>query len=142
MSEIFTTKSAAETIEFGRRIGETLKGGELILLYGELGGGKTQFTKGLALGLGVTETVISPTFTIERIYRGKSFELHHLDLYRTHDDREMLEEIREFTGSKKIVTVIEWPENLADLSEMNAMVINFEYVSDNERKITIKDASE
>lgn len=135
----YTTKSAAETVSLGEKLGTTLKGGELVLLRGELGGGKTQFTKGLAKALGTTETIVSPTFTIERVYEGKSLVLHHFDLYRTKQDREILEQVTEFTRLPLNVTVVEWPENLVALLRFNHILVEFSYVEneDNERKIII-----
>jgi len=135
----YTTKSAAETASLGEKLGATLKGGELVLLAGELGGGKTQFTKGIAKALGIAETVVSPTFTIERVYAGKTLVLHHFDLYRTRQDREILEQITEFTKSPLDVTVVEWPENLTALTGFNHILVDFNYVEneDNERKISI-----
>jgi tRNA A37 threonylcarbamoyladenosine biosynthesis protein TsaE len=70
MQKKFITKSDQETIALGFKLGSELCGGEFIALTGDLGGGKTQFTKGIAKALGITETVVSPTFTIERIYQG------------------------------------------------------------------------
>lgn len=133
----FTTKSAEETLRLGEKIGAALTGGELILLIGDLGSGKTQITKGIASGIGVSDTVISPTFTIERTYQGKSFELHHFDLYRTKEDRELSQEIDELISSKANVVVIEWPENLSSLMRKDHIEIIFNETDDDERQITI-----
>lgn len=138
MSETFITKSAEETTKLGEKIGKSLKGGDLLLLTGDLGGGKTQFTKGVARALGISEMVVSPTFTIERAYQGKRLTLHHFDLYRTHEDRELFEEISEFTRSSNDITVVEWPENMKSLSEFPHTLISFEYLEDNERKLTLE----
>lgn len=140
MQGSFTTKSAAETVSLGEKLGATLKGGDLVFLRGELGAGKTQFTKGIAKELGVADTVVSPTFTIERIYEGKRLVLHHFDLYRTHEDREIREQIIEFQSSPLDVTVVEWPENLAALAEMSHYEVSFKYVNDEEdREIKISE---
>ncbi len=132
----YTTKSATETTKLGEELGITLKGGDLVLLTGELGGGKTQFTKGIAKALGISETVVSPTFTIERTYQGKTFTLHHLDLYRTHEDREIQSQIEEYVTSPLDITVIEWPENMTILASKNHYLVNFSYTDDDNRVIT------
>ncbi len=137
--EIFTTKSAAETIDFGKRVAESLTGGELILLFGDLGAGKTQFTKGIATGLGITETVISPTFTIERTYEGKKLVLHHFDLYRTTEDRELEHEIRDLLSEKFNVVVVEWPDNMKSLMGIPHIAITIEETDEDERNIKIEE---
>lgn len=132
----FLTKSNDETIALGKKIGSLLKGGEIILLEGDLGGGKTQFTKGVAEGLGITETVISPTFTIERIYSASNLELHHFDFYRLMgNDPEIIEEVEELRHSGKNIVVIEWPQNLFTSMPKEFLLASFEYISENERSI-------
>ena len=139
MSETYITKSTEETINLGAKLAKSLKGGDIILLYGDLGAGKTQFTKGVAKGLGITEMVTSPTFTIERIYQGKRLVLHHFDLYRTHEDREIAEQISEFARSGVDVAVIEWPENMQNLTKYSRLKVSFEEPEDEAtRKITIE----
>lgn len=135
MQKTFTTKSDIETIALGSKLGASLRGGEFIALTGDLGGGKTQFTKGIAKGLGITETIVSPTFTIERIY-GK---LHHFDLYRTHDDQEIAEGIRDLAGDPENIVVVEWPENIAGILPQIYTAINFKYIGENEREIIIEE---
>ena len=80
-----TSNSAGETIKYGQLLAQTLKKGQgaMIALEGDLGGGKTQFAKGIALGLGIVENVISPTFVIRRDYQGEKQKLFHYDFYRT-----------------------------------------------------------
>jgi tRNA threonylcarbamoyladenosine biosynthesis protein TsaE len=148
MQKSFTTKSAEETINLGKELGSKLHGGELVLLYGELGGGKTQFTKGIASALGITEIVVSPTFTIERIYsstshcedegRGNLLTLHHFDLYRTDNDRELFQEIQDLLVDKQNVVVVEWPENMKALQSLDSIKLVFEYVGDNDRLVKIE----
>lgn len=135
MQKTFTTKSDIETIALGSKLGASLRGGEFIALTGDLGGGKTQFTKGIAKGLGITETIVSPTFTIERIY-GK---LHHFDLYRAHDDQEIAEGIRDLAGDPENIVVVEWPENIAGILPQIYTAINFKYIGENEREIIIEE---
>jgi len=107
------THSEVETSAIGRELGGTLSGGDVVLLYGDLGAGKTAFVKGLAEGLGIArDEVSSPTFTLIQEYRGGRLTLFHVDLYRIEDPRELddlgLDEIAE-----EGVLAIEWPEKLA-----------------------------
>lgn len=102
------TKNESETYALAGKIAKLLKGGEAILLSGNLGAGKTTFTKGLAKGLGVTKTVVSPTFTIVKEYEGNSLTLYHIDMYRIEDEDEIYELGIEELYRDDSVTVIEW----------------------------------
>ena len=98
MEQIFqmitvTTSSAEETIAFAEKIGAMLKGGDIIAYKGGLGAGKTTFTRGLAIGMGLPDEVSSPTFALVNEYRGKALTLYHFDMYRI-----MNEEALETTG--------------------------------------------
>lgn len=93
-----------------------LVGGEVITLTGDLGAGKTTFTKSLALALGITQPVTSPTFTLMNEYQGTKLKLYHFDMYRIEDPSEILETgINEFFGNRDAVCVIEWAENINSL---------------------------
>lgn len=138
MQKTFTTNSNQETIALGNKLGALLKGGEFLALTGDLGGGKTQFTKGIAAGLGIKETVVSPTFTIERIY-GK---LHHFDLYRVSEDREIREQIKDLSFDGGQVIVVEWPDNISEILPVNYISIHFGYIDENVREIVISTNSE
>ena len=85
------TRSQPQTVAVGRALGECLAEGDVLVLTGDLGAGKTQLTKGMAAGLGITEDVTSPTFTIEMVYEGGRLPLYHFDLYRL-DDPDQLED--------------------------------------------------
>ena len=110
----FRTRTANETIELGRRIGAVLRDGDVLVLNGDLGAGKTQLTKGIADALGVVESVTSPTFTIQMVYEGSELELCHFDLYRL-EDPEQLDDTGLFDvlGADG-VCVIEWGDKFAD----------------------------
>ena len=86
---IIETNGERETYASGFRLGETAKRGQVFALIGDLGVGKTVFTKGLAAGLGITEPVSSPTFTIVQIYEGGRLPFYHFDVYRIRDVEEM-----------------------------------------------------
>jgi tRNA threonylcarbamoyladenosine biosynthesis protein TsaE len=135
---IFTTNSETETVELGKKLGEKLKGGEVIALLGDLGGGKTQFTKGIAKGLGIKEEIVSPTFTIERIYPGSEITLHHFDFYRLGVyDPEIAEEVQELQSEKTNVVVIEWAKNLDGILPKDFLEIYFHYLDGDSRKLEL-----
>ena len=138
MQKEYSTKSVEETRAVGAMLAAELKGGELILLYGDLGAGKTQFVKGIAAGLGITDTVVSPTFTIERVYEGDHCALHHFDLYRTAEDEEILAEITDLVKDLRNIIVVEWPENMPSLMSQANYKVGFETVSEREREIAIE----
>jgi len=112
--------SAAQTQRLGVRLGELLQGGELILLNGQLGTGKTTFTQGLAQGMGITENINSPTFTLLKEYSGPGTQrdvgpaLYHFDLYRLDNPEEILDLGFEDYFYSNGVCVVEWA-NKADL---------------------------
>lgn len=114
MEAVFTTHSQGETIALGQSLGALLQPGDVLVLTGDLGAGKTQLTKGIAAGMGVEGDVTSPTFTIEMVYEGTSMPLYHFDLYRL-DDPDQLEDTGLFDvlGTDG-VCVIEWGEQFSD----------------------------
>ena len=121
----FHTKSPAETRAIAETFASSLRGGEVIALQGDIGVGKTVFTKGLAAGLGITSNVTSPTFNIVRQYNGR-LPLYHFDVYRITDPDEMLEiGFEEYLYSGAVV-VIEWPELISDLIPQDAITITIE----------------
>jgi tRNA threonylcarbamoyladenosine biosynthesis protein TsaE len=130
------TASEQETQAVAREFSATLRAGDVVLLSGDLGAGKTTFVRGLAEGLGIDpREVSSPTFTLVHEYRGNGLTLYHADLYRLEraaTDDLGLEEI----GVKDGVLAIEWPDRLThDLP--GAMLIRLEVVDDASRRITI-----
>lgn len=131
----FLSHSETETYEFARRVAERLKGGETILLNGDLGAGKTTFTKGLARALGVTETVTSPTFTYVREYEGR-LPLFHFDMYRVADADEVYELGLEEYFYRGGVVVVEWNkfDNVKD-----PIVINVKSLGDDLREFETDD---
>ncbi len=98
-----------EMRQLGEKIGRLVEGGEFIELIGDVGAGKTTLTKGIALGLDITEPVQSPTFTISRVYEGRGgIELRHYDFYRLNEAGIMSDELSESIGIDDVVTVVEW----------------------------------
>lgn len=112
--KVYETSSEEETYEIGRKFGEGAQAGSVFALEGDLGAGKTVFAKGFAAGLGITEVISSPTFTILQIYDSGRLELYHYDAYRIEDPSEM-EEIGYadyFYGEG--TCLVEWPGNIAE----------------------------
>ena len=139
-NQIIETYSAQETYDLGKKIGEQLSPGSVLTLVGDLGVGKTVFSQGLAEGLGITEPVNSPTFTIIQIYEGGRLPFYHFDVYRIGDISEMDEIGCEdyFWGDG--VCLIEWanlieeilPEHYTEITIEKNPEKGFDY-----RKITI-----
>lgn len=134
MEEIIKVKNLAQTKRLAKKLSKSLKGGETILLYGDLGAGKTTFTQFFAKALGVKDVVTSPTFNIVKEYDGKKMKLYHFDMYRIEDFGELQE-----IGAEDIlyknehdVAVVEWPDN-AKMDYKNIVKITIEKVSDTER---------
>ena len=115
MSEkCFETHETSETIALGTRLGALLQPGDVLVLTGDLGAGKTQLTKGIAAGMGVDDDVTSPTFNILMVYEGAQMPLYHFDLYRL-DDPDQLEDIGFYeTLEGDGACVIEWGEQFSD----------------------------
>lgn len=107
--------SPQDTYELGKRIGETAGAGSVITLIGDLGVGKTVFTQGLAAGLGITEPVNSPTFTIVQIYEGGRLPFYHFDVYRIGDVSEMDEIGYEDCFYGEGVCLIEWADLISEI---------------------------
>ena len=136
-SDEFTTHSPEETFALAKSIGEQLKGGEIFLLSGDLGAGKTVFAKGMAAGLGIDPTeVTSPSFTLINIHEGR-FRFYHIDLYRLESDALDLG-LEEIFEDEKAVTMIEWAERLS-LVPVRGTKVDLFYVSDSERRIGISE---
>lgn len=111
------TNSEKETLALAREFAKTLKGGEIIGLIGDLGAGKTIFAKGLAAGLGVKNTVTSPTFVLMKIYKikrttSKIKQLVHIDAYRLQPPTEAADIGLTDYFNKKNILLIEWPQNI------------------------------
>ncbi len=112
-----TARSVSETVNIGARLASYLKRGDVVLLYGDLGAGKTHFTKGIAAGLGIDGYVVSPTFTIVNEYRSGSLPLFHMDVYRLAEFDELIE-IGFFDYLAEGVTVIEWADRFEELARL------------------------
>ena len=133
----FISNSLEETISFGKKIGEILRPGDIIALSGELGSGKTWFTKGIALGLGIpSEAVTSPSFTLVNEYEGK-FKFFHIDAYRLKDKSDFLSAGLDEYFYKDGIAVMEWADRWPEILPENTIKIRLDIVNEKRRKITI-----
>ncbi len=132
------TNNVIQTEQFAKQFAQSLNGGEVLLLHGDLGAGKTHFVKGLAVGLGIDDTIVSPTFTLHNVYYG-SLTLNHFDFYRIEDsmEAEMLG-LTEFFGDPQSICAIEWSENIADILPSNCIDITINKLGQDEREIIIE----
>ena len=129
------TRSAAETRALGKRLAERLQPGDVLLLEGDLGAGKSELTRGIAAGLGVTETVTSPSFTILNVYESGRCPLYHFDWYRLESSEELYElGMDEYLGGDGIA-VVEWPGRCPDAVPEGAVRIRMTAAGENERII-------
>lgn len=135
MAREVTTSSAEETRRLGREVGSTLERGDVLLLEGQLGAGKTTFVKGIADACKVEAMVRSPTFALMHRYRGDP-DLVHVDLYRE-SDAAGLEDLYLDAGADDVVIVVEWPRNLANYLWPDAPRVLFEHVDETTRKIVV-----
>lgn len=127
-----------ELREFGVKIGKNLKGGEVILLRGDMGAGKTHLTKFIGEGMGIDEYITSPTFALLNIYEGR-VPLYHFDTYRLEDGVDLdLLGFDEYIYSDTGVSIIEWPERIEGLLPDDTLDIFIETTGKNTRDIKIK----
>ena len=130
------TESAADTRALGERLAGQLKAGDVILLEGELGAGKSEFARGVAKGLGVQETVTSPSFTILNVYESGRLPLYHFDWYRLESAEELYElGMDEYLGGDGIA-LVEWPGICPDAVPEKHLRIRIETEGENTRRIT------
>ncbi|MBR2659555.1 tRNA (adenosine(37)-N6)-threonylcarbamoyltransferase complex ATPase subunit type 1 TsaE [Candidatus Saccharibacteria bacterium] len=129
-------KTEAELIDFGREIGQNLSAPKIIELVGDVGAGKTTFTRGLAEGLGVEEPVTSPSFTIKKTYTTKNGGyLAHYDFYRLKDPGLMSEDLAESINDENTITVIEWGKSVENLLPPSHLIFTITFNSDGTRTI-------
>ena len=133
----FLTNSPEETEAIGKRLGEMLTPGAVIAYQGDLGAGKTAFTRGVALGLGAKEPVTSPTYTIVNEYLSGKYPLFHFDMYRLASSDDLFDIGWEDYLERGGICAVEWSENVADAME-NAIVVTIEKLGEDTRRITIE----
>ena len=132
----FITNSPQQTEALGAALGKLLTAGTILAYRGDLGAGKTAFTRGLARGLGCTELVTSPTYTIVNEYLSGRLPLFHFDMYRLHSSDDLWDIGWEDYLERGGICAVEWSENVADAME-NAISVCVEKLGEDQRRITI-----
>lgn len=136
-------QSDTEMQQFGEKIGRLLVGGEVIELIGDVGAGKTTLVRGLARGMGVTETVQSPSFTINRVYDANNNQrLVHYDFYRLHDAGIMANELAEALSDTKTSVVIEWADAVESVLPADRLTITISSPTETSRQTVITSGGE
>ena len=133
----FITNSPAETEKIGAALGQVIPAGSIIAYRGDLGAGKTAFTRGLARGLGTAEMVTSPTYTIVNEYLGGRCTLFHFDMYRLRSSDDLFDIGWDDYLDRCGVCAVEWSENVDDAME-DAIYVTIEKLEENARRITIE----
>ena len=136
----FQTNSPAETEAIGAALGKILTPGTVIAYRGDLGAGKTAFTRGLAKGLGCREIVTSPTYTIVNEYLGGRLPLFHFDMYRLRSSDDLFDIGWEDYLDRGGICAVEWSENVEDAME-DAICITIEKLGEESRQITLEGGS-
>ena len=131
-----TTHSADETQALGKKLAESLRPGDVIAYFGDLGAGKTAFTRGIAEGLGVSEQVTSPTYTIVNEYMSGRLPLFHFDMYRLSSADDLFDIGWEDYLDRGGVCAVEWSENVTEAME-GAVSVTIDVLGENTRRITI-----
>jgi tRNA threonylcarbamoyladenosine biosynthesis protein TsaE len=130
------SSSSSNTELIGRQIGANLKGGEVIRLSADLGGGKTTLTRGILDGLGSADMVASPTFTISKIYTAGDLNIHHFDFYRLNDAGIIANELSEVAEDPNNIVIIEWADIIQDILPGKTINIALDYDSEVTRQIS------
>ena len=133
----FITNSPEETEKIGERLAAVLTPGTILAYLGDLGAGKTAFTRGLARGLGCRDTVTSPTYTIVNEYTSGILPLFHFDMYRLRSSDDLFDIGWEDYLERGGICAVEWSENVADAME-DAITVRIEKLGDEQRRITIE----
>ena len=128
--------SSGETEKLGEWLGHNLRGGEVIELVSDLGGGKTTFVRGLTRGFGSSDKTASPSFTISKVYKAGKKELYHFDFYRLSESGVVANELEELLDDPNIVVVIEWANIVRGALPANRLTVTFKTLDENTRQLT------
>lgn len=132
---IYKSKNENDTYLLAAKLAYLLKGGDIVLLNGDLGAGKTTFVKGIAKALNVKEVVTSPTFTLLKTYKSNRYEIVHIDAYRL--ENSSFEEMEDYLNDENVL-FIEWSSCLKNQEDIQEnLTINIQYVSKNQRIFTL-----
>jgi tRNA threonylcarbamoyladenosine biosynthesis protein TsaE len=127
--------SSDKTLEIAELVGQRLKGGEVIELVSDLGGGKTVFVKGVAKGMGVKDLVGSPSFTLSSEYKAGDLTLHHFDFYRLGEPGLMTNTISDVLGKPETVVAVEWADLIDTVLPSDRLSIRIRAIGDNSRHL-------
>ena len=133
------TNNEDETVLEGKKLGSSLTPGTVVALFGELGAGKTVFTRGLAAGLGVSSTVTSPTFTIVNEYYGR-LQLFHFDLYRLENENELFDIGWDDYLERGGICAVEWSEHAGSALPANSVIVNIKNLGGEKRILEINES--
>ena len=133
----FITHSPKETEQLGQKLGQILPAGTVIAYRGDLGAGKTAFTRGLARGLGIADPVTSPTYTIVNEYVSGRLPLFHFDMYRLHSADDLFDIGWDDYLERGGICAVEWSENVAEAME-DAITVTIQKIGEESRKITLE----
>ena len=138
MELVLVTQNAKATEALACHIGRQLRGGEVIELVSDLGGGKTTFTRGLAEGIGSHDRVSSPTFTISKAYAGTKLVLYHFDFYRLAGDAGLISyELQDVMDDPSAVTVVEWGEVVSRVLPEKRLLVTLTKIGETERELRL-----
>lgn len=144
MDKKYITTSYNNTQKIGESLAKEIlklpiQGGAIVLcLEGNLGGGKTTFLQGFAKGLNIKQKILSPTFVIQKRFKIKNRNFFHIDCYRLKNEKDILElNFLEIIKNPNNILAIEWPQKIRKVLPKNTILINFEFIDNNTRKITI-----
>lgn len=136
----FISKSLEDTKFFAKDFAKKLKPGQTVLLFGDMGAGKTTFTKSVIQSLGFNGVVTSPTFTLVNQYKAKDFFIFHFDMYRLEDINEAYEiGLDEMLLDKNAIKIVEWPEKATDILPKDALKLYIKVLGDNTRSFCLEE---
>lgn len=137
MKQVYKTSQAQETEAIGEAIGKQLKGGEVIELTSDLGGGKTTFVRGLARGFGSLDRVASPTFTISKVYQCGTKEMHHFDFYRLQESGLIGYELEDVLNDPDNIIVVEWSKIVEKILPHERLIVRISTTGDTTRELAL-----
>lgn len=126
-----------DMVALGAHIGQRLRGGEVIELVSDLGGGKTTLTRGLAQGFGSDDQVASPTFTISRVYTAGDRAMHHFDFYRLGESGLIAHELQDLLGDPQVVIIVEWGGVVAEVMPASTVHIEITKTPEGSREVSV-----
>ncbi|HTB49256.1 MAG TPA: tRNA (adenosine(37)-N6)-threonylcarbamoyltransferase complex ATPase subunit type 1 TsaE, partial [Verrucomicrobiae bacterium] len=126
-----------DTLELAEQIGRNMRGGEVIELVSDLGGGKTTFVRGLAAGMGSSDLVRSPSFTLNNQYQGDKLVLHHFDFYRLSEPGIIRDELAEILAEPGTAVAIEWGDIVQDVLPSERLTIHIKATAGDQRELTV-----